>query len=124
MTDLIRIDVGGGKYTFVQRQSGGSYVLRYGEEWLTEMPAGANCWLAMAYELEELRNRHQSADELVEALEECMKRLKQSANRLSAYIDTHGMLHDRDDEPLALAAVAFNEAAAALAKHRSDGESA
>lgn len=57
MSDLIRIDIDDGKYTFVQRSGGGSYVLRYGEEWLDTLPAGANCWLAMAYEIEELRHK-------------------------------------------------------------------
>lgn len=55
MTDRLRIDVDGGKYTIIQPEGGGAYVLRYGEPWLDELPAGANCWLAMAYELEELR---------------------------------------------------------------------
>ena len=54
--DLIRIDISDGKYTFVQPSGGGAYVLRYGEPWIDELPAGANCWLAMAYEIEDLRN--------------------------------------------------------------------
>ena len=59
--DLLRLDVDGGKYTVVQPTNGGAYVLRYGEPWLPEMPAGANCWLAMAYELEELRAAKEAA---------------------------------------------------------------
>ena len=55
MGDRLRVDVDGGKYTVIQPESGGAYVLRYGELWLDELPEGANCWLAMAYELEELR---------------------------------------------------------------------
>lgn len=55
MSDLLRLDVEGKKYTIVQPETGGAYVLRYGDPWLDEMPAGANCWLAMAYELEEAR---------------------------------------------------------------------
>lgn len=56
MGDLLRLDVEGGKYTIVQTAGGGTHVLRYGEPWLDELPAGAKCWLSMAYELEELRN--------------------------------------------------------------------
>lgn len=63
MSDRLRIDVGDGKYTIVQPESGGAYVLRYGEEWLDELPSGANCWLAMAYELAELRNEVESLKE-------------------------------------------------------------
>lgn len=57
MTDRLRVDVDGGKYTIVQPEVGGAYVLRYGEPWLGELPNGANCWLAMAYEIEELRSK-------------------------------------------------------------------
>lgn len=57
MADRFRIDVDGGKYTIVQPVNCDAYVLRYGEPWLAHLPVGANCWLAMAYELEELRNK-------------------------------------------------------------------
>ena|SRR6218665_3560064 len=55
--DFLRLDVDGGKYTIVQPDNGGTYVLRYGEPWLSELPAGAKCWLSMAYELEEFREK-------------------------------------------------------------------
>ena len=55
MADLLRLDIDGGKYTFVQPENGFPYVLRYGEPWLSDLPQGSNCWMAMAYELEELR---------------------------------------------------------------------
>lgn len=58
--ELLRIDVDDGKYTFIQRADGGSHVLRYSEPWLAELPVGSNCWLAMAYELQELRQPTQS----------------------------------------------------------------
>lgn len=66
--DLIRIDVDDGKYTVVQPEGGQSYILRYGEEWLggdnVGFP-GANCVLAMAYELEELRKLKTAADNVL-----------------------------------------------------------
>jgi len=45
------------KYTIVKHEGEPAHVLRYGEGWLPELPVGANCWLAMAYEIEELRAR-------------------------------------------------------------------
>jgi predicted HAD superfamily Cof-like phosphohydrolase len=62
MTDLLRIDVDDGKYTIVQKEGGGTSILRYGEPWMGEDGsfAGVNCVLAMAYELEELRARPQA----------------------------------------------------------------
>lgn len=57
MADRLNIDIDNGKYTFIQDDEGHCFVLRYGEPWLHELPAGANCWLAMAYELEELREK-------------------------------------------------------------------
>ena len=57
MECLIRLDIDDGKYTFIQKKDGSSCVLRYGEPWLDTLSAGANCWLAMAYEIEELRER-------------------------------------------------------------------
>lgn len=53
--DLLRVDIDNGKYTFVQPKDSGAYILRYGEEWLDELPYGANCYVAMAYEIDELR---------------------------------------------------------------------
>lgn len=53
--DRLRLDIDDGKYTIVQPENGLPYVLRYGEPWLSELPAGANCWMAMAHELAELR---------------------------------------------------------------------
>lgn len=41
MGDRLRVDVDGGKYTVIQPESGGAYVLRYGELWLDELPEGA-----------------------------------------------------------------------------------
>lgn len=78
MTDLLRVDVDGGKYTVVQKEGGGTSILRYGEPWMGEDGsfAGVNCVLAMAYELEELRARpaatleQRDADEGIEMLRE------------------------------------------------------
>lgn len=53
--DMLRVDVDGGKYTIVQSENGSARVLRYGVVWLESLPTGANCWLSMAYELDELR---------------------------------------------------------------------
>lgn len=57
MPDRLRIDVDGGKYTYVQHEQGGVEVLRYGQPWIApgEALPGANCWLAMAHELEAWR---------------------------------------------------------------------
>ena len=57
MTDLIRVDIDGGKYTVVQVAGSGTRILRYGEPWIGQDGGfpGVNCVLAMAYELEELR---------------------------------------------------------------------
>lgn len=54
MTDLIRLELEGGKYTFIQHKGGGIEILRFGEPWLDD-PKGGKMWLSMAYELEELR---------------------------------------------------------------------
>ena len=69
MTDLLRVDVDGGKYTVVQKEGGGTSILRYGEPWMGEDGsfAGVNCVLAMAYELEELRARPQATLEQSDA---------------------------------------------------------
>ena len=60
MNDRIRIDVDDHKYTIVQPETGNSYALRYGEPWLdlTNTP-GVNMILAMAYEIEYLREQLQ-----------------------------------------------------------------
>lgn len=63
MSERLRVDVDGGKYTVIQTELGQSYVLRYGQPWMDELPAGSNCWLAMAYELAELRNENESLKE-------------------------------------------------------------
>lgn len=58
MTDRLRIDIDGGKYTLVQHENGGTEMLRYGEPWMGQEGggfAGVNAVLAMGYELEELR---------------------------------------------------------------------
>lgn len=53
----MRLDIDGGKYTLIKPEGEPAHVLRYGEPWLPELPAGANCWMAMAYEIEELREK-------------------------------------------------------------------
>ncbi|MBB5985981.1 hypothetical protein [Sphingobium lignivorans] len=44
-------------------------MLRYGEAWLGQLPAGAKCWLAMAYELDELRGKLAKAEQKIQRLE-------------------------------------------------------
>lgn len=54
--DLIRLDVDGGKYTYVQRADGSIYALRYSGHWIDDLSVpGANMFLSMAYELEDAR---------------------------------------------------------------------
>jgi hypothetical protein len=53
--DLLRIDIDDGKYTIIQDSSGVTKFLRYGEPWIDSSIPGINMVLAMAYELEELR---------------------------------------------------------------------
>jgi len=60
MTDLLRIDIDGGKYTLVQKTDGAK-MLRYGEPWLNVL-SPANAILAMGYELEELRKLKEAVD--------------------------------------------------------------
>lgn len=55
MTDLIRIDIEGSKYTVRQKKAGDLEILRYGEPWMGDSIKGSKMILAMAYELEELR---------------------------------------------------------------------
>lgn len=60
--DQLRISVADGKYTVVQpapNSGDPAHVLRYGEPWLKSLHdiPGGNVVLAMAYEIEELRNR-------------------------------------------------------------------
>jgi hypothetical protein len=55
MTDLIRIDIEGSKYTVRQKKAGDLEILRYGEPWMSDSIKGSKMILAMAYELEELR---------------------------------------------------------------------
>ena len=57
MGDEFRLDIDGGKYTIVKPVNAPAYVLRYGEPWLHDLynVAGNNCWLAMAYELAEVK---------------------------------------------------------------------
>ncbi len=64
MTDLLRVPVDDGKYTIVQDAQGRLTVLRYGEAWLgygsdkaDAVVPGSKMLIAMACELEELREK-------------------------------------------------------------------
>lgn len=63
MADLLNLDIDNGKYTFIQDEEGHCFVNRYGELWLDKLSEGASCWLAMAYELEELRKLKKDSDQ-------------------------------------------------------------
>lgn len=57
--ELLRLDVGDGKYTVIQPRDAQVRVERYGEDWIGPGFPGCNCVLAMAYELDELRQARQ-----------------------------------------------------------------
>ena len=52
-TNLTVVTVGDGKYTYVQRYDGGSYALRYGQQW--QDCTGDNLVLCLAQEIETLK---------------------------------------------------------------------
>jgi hypothetical protein len=120
MTDRIRIDIDNGKYTVVQPEASQTYILRHGEPWLGDNNsgfAGSNAVLAMAYELEELREKVRKGeehaaevspllDDLTEAMgmdptggEDDIKILKAAASQLrdanEVYVDRRGTVWRR-----------------------------
>lgn len=66
MTDLLRINIAGGKYTLIQEASGKTVMHRYDEHWLEDMP-GTKAILSMGYELEELRDKAAKQAQLLSA---------------------------------------------------------
>lgn len=62
-TDRLNVSVADGKYTVIQRQEGTAHILRHGEPWAL-YPEGKtipNVTLALAYEVQELRDRLKTA---------------------------------------------------------------
>jgi len=57
MNITFSIDISGGKYTIQQLSDGTCRILRHGEPWLKDSWSGVNCMMAMAYEIEELREK-------------------------------------------------------------------
>lgn len=69
--DLLRIATSDGKYTVVQKGGGGSYALRYGEEWPAypqDTGSVGNLALALAYDLQAAREEISTLKETIKAL--------------------------------------------------------
>lgn len=60
---MTKIELGNGKYTVIHDNGRGLHALRYGEVWLNL--AGDNLVMAMAYEIEELKERLNEAESLL-----------------------------------------------------------
>ena len=57
MSDLLNVSICGDKYRIIQRDSGVTVILRYGEEWRNA--TGDKVILGAAFEIEELRTKLQ-----------------------------------------------------------------
>lgn len=80
----IDVTVSDGKYRFTQDEKGGVIVYRYGEKWMTGSFAGINMVIAMACEIEALR---EGVKMCLDAERERRKKLKPGAPATS-YTDS------------------------------------
>lgn len=95
----MKLEIEGGKYTFVQRPGGGCEFLRHGKPWC-EIGPGAKPIIAMACELEEARKltaleriargaewaKADALTEFAQVLDECGETMAASMARASAAV--------------------------------------